>query len=57
MWIPILAVMLTGLVILLWHRWLEKETMPVRLIVMVVYLALIVVLVRLFRAQLLGVPD
>jgi hypothetical protein len=49
--------MLTGLVMLLWHRWLERETTPVRLVVMVVYLALMVVLVRLFRAQLLGVPD
>ena len=57
MWIPILAVMLTGLAMLLWHRWLERETAPVRLLVMVVYLALIVVLVRLFRAQLLGLPE
>lgn len=55
--IAFLAVMALGGWLVLWHRWLERETVPVRLLVLVGYVGLLVVFVRLLRRPLLGVPD
>ena len=55
--IPFLAVLLTGGLIGLWQVWLERESAAVRVLVLVIYMGLMVVLVRAFRAQLLGLPE